>query len=91
MSDSTPNFIRVKRVLSDKDSSVNTKIEDESININDIQGYRAWHKGPNDDKIVGPMTMVVKKSDSKNKTILIQEDYDKFEKRLQGDHGVTVK
>lgn len=86
----TPNFIKVKRVLSDKDSSINTKIEDETININDIQGFRAWHKGPNDDKIEGPMTMIIKKSDSKNKTILIQEDYDTFEARL-GGYGVNIK
>lgn len=86
----TPNFIKVKRVLSDKDSSVNTKIEDETININDIQGFRAWHKGPNDKEIEGPMTMIIKKSDSKNKTILIQEDYDTFEARLSG-YGIAIK
>ena len=83
MSDN-PNFIKVDRVLSDKDSSVNSKVESETININDIQGFRAWHKGVNDKGIDGDMTMIIKKSDSKNKTILIAESYESFENRISG-------
>lgn len=90
MSTNTPIFIKVRRVLSKKDSSMNTKIEDETININDIQGYRPWHKGPNDKDIEGPMIQIVRVNNSKHKVILIQEEYYAFEARLAAQ-GVTIK
>lgn len=79
-------FIEVKRVVSAKDSSVNTHSSPESLPIDSIGPFRAWKKGVNDVNIKGDMTLVMMKSeddeDKKGKTILIEESYESFKSRL---------
>ena len=81
-------FIEVKRVVSEKESSVNTHSSPESFPIDSIGPFRAWKKGVNDVKIKGDMTLVIIKNndkestEKKEKTILIEESYESFKKRL---------
>lgn len=96
MSDSIANFIKVQRILNDNDS-VNAKVQSETININDIKGFRSWHKGKNDAHIKGDITLVVMKStikikdseERKPQTILINEKYEDFEERIS--QRTTIK
>lgn len=83
------HFIEVNRVLSNSEK-VNVSIKPETINIGEIQGFRAWHKGKRDVGIKGDMTIVMMKSVKQNESdgdkgsfnILIEESYNDFSKRI---------
>lgn len=78
-------LVEIKRVISN-DEGINTSSRLETIEINDIKGFRKWHKGPKDDAIKGDMTILkVKDStdpNAKPKTVLIEESYEDFLNRM---------
>jgi len=88
--EAVPNLIKVQIILDGKEGK-NSKIENETIDANDIKGCRHWHKGDNDKKVEGDITMIIMKTDQfhkdstvrKVKKILINENCDVFEKRLE--------
>lgn len=81
-------FIQINRVLTEKDSKMNTHVSPESINVNRIAGFRKWIKGGNDIKISGEMTLLLIRkisdidSSQKPSSMLIQESYESFKARL---------
>jgi hypothetical protein len=89
-SEAVPNLIKVQIILDGKEGK-NSKIESETIDANDIKGCRHWNKGDNDKKVEGDITMIIMKTDQfhkdsnvrKVKKILINENCDIFEKRLE--------
>ena len=89
MQESIPNFIKIPRILNDGKTK-NSKVESESINVNDIKGFRHWHKGDNDQKINGDFTLIILKTGSvqegssarKVQKILINENCDAFQDRI---------
>ena len=84
-------FIEVKRVVSDKETRVNTHSSPESLPIENIGPFREWKKGANDSKIKGSMTLILLKRpddiNGKPKSILIEESYESFKMRL-GAHVI---
>ena len=89
-------FIEVNRVLSDKDTKINTSTQPESIDVSIIESFRGWHKGKNDIGIKGELTLLILKdrenknpesnsgAEEKNRvrTMLIQESYKDFLNRM---------
>lgn len=83
------HFIEVNRVLSNNEK-INISTKPETINIGEIQGFRAWHKGKKDVGIKGEMTIVMMKSAKQSESeadkgsfnILIEESYTEFSKRI---------
>ena len=89
--ESKDSFIEIKRVISDKETKKNIGTQPESIRVSMIESFRAWHKGGNDEKIKGDMTILVLKNSDKSaelefkgkvRTMLIEEHYDNFLDRL---------
>lgn len=92
-----PNFIKVQRILKNKETGA-IKVEPETISINDIKGFRPWHKGKSDEKVEGDITAVIVKTEGhKDKAgnevhqqmIHINENYADFEDRV--GQRTTVK
>lgn len=85
------NFIQVDRILNDGEK-VNAKVRPETININDIKGFRKWWKGKEEEGVgeQGKMTILMIKSTIPDKdtgghkiqTIVINESYESFTQRL---------
>lgn len=78
-------LVEIKRVISN-DEGINTSSRLETIDISDIKGFRAWHKGAKDAAIKGDMTILkvkdVSDPNAKPKTVLIEESYDDFLNRM---------
>ncbi len=66
-------FIEINRVLSDKDTKINTTTQPESIDVSIIESFRGWHKGKNDINISGEMTLLILK-DRENKDAEVEEN-----------------
>lgn len=90
---SSGTLVEIKRIISDRESNVNTVSRLETIEASDIKGFRAWHKGPKDAAIKGDITILkVKDKDDPSdrvKTILIEEKYEDFVNRMS--HRVEIK
>jgi len=59
-------FVEILRVTSDKEK-VNDSVKPETILIDDIKSFRQWHKGRNDSRIKGDMTIIIVKDDKEKK------------------------
>lgn len=89
-------FIEVERVLADI-NKINYGTEKEFINVSEIKSFRPWHKGKNDHKIKGDMTIIVlnhskelntindnvMETNVKFRTMLISEKCNEFAGRLK--------
>lgn len=75
-------FVEVEKITEKKGT---TKIVVESINLNEIKGFRAWHKSESDQKEVkGDITILYLQSSSSDEKndMRINENYDKFVARI---------
>jgi hypothetical protein len=97
-------FIEVNRIISDRQTKLNTSVQLESVNIDLIESFRGWHKGKNDVNIEGKMTLIILKDrekdlddngevknrdDVKARTMLILESYHDFLNRINGRVSIS--
>lgn len=85
MADSQNDMIEIKKIYT---SDGKNKIEREVMLISEIKSFRNWKKTAKEADVEGPITLVVlvaetiKEGKKKNKTMLINEDFDSFSSRM---------